>query len=750
MRKLFYVWLTMEETVSTRAIVLLQGILAIGLFCLPIHSVAQTSGGQTTAVAWMPENTVVLSNEMDARFARDYSILLKHLRIEWIVVDRPVVPEAVQNKNLIVLGRLSASYIGQIILDVMTAQDITTAGATPGEPVVLEKESPWAEDRRMVLCLGDDLITTRNAAEKALRAIIASSPPTSDWIRTTFDAPLDEAARETVERLCYAWDDEELPLQDLTMDVGAKPRARISAAQAADDVERLFHLFSHGYAGYAFFNQDGAFERAKAAILDEIAVQSRWSSQDLSRLFYEQLGFVRDCHTKIGEYRYSKHDDFWYDTELELTLGQAGYQFVSDDIRHTVLSVNGQDPHAYAFPSLNAQGDPIYRLGVLSAEEPEVLQLVVADGEQERCLDVALQRSDFGYYAKKYFREDTLGGVPVIRVRSFSDHHADALEPFVATGSAYKGEPVIVLDVRGNGGGNEDWPIRWIRGLTGKRAEAVFITAELNSKTSTAGRANTFAYMLDLYPDTASYQQGAERFARLAASYEDETVQASWLGPRYPQLPLIPNDTTLIIVTNSLVASSGEGMVMRASQAENVLLVGENTMGCLTLGNAGIFQLPNSRLKVHLPTNFGVYTDLEFREGKGLAPDLWVPAADAVNYAVAAVRSGTIRTQEPLSPAALEQRFVPENARARAQMKKFLPTLIIGLTVLSGIVIAFVNRRKPLQVTLLGGGWSIVGSVWLCMGNIIGLGFVGAGLICLVWGGINLWRSRRSPTADAV
>ena len=31
-----------------------------------------------------------------------------------------------------------------------------------------------------------------------------------------------------------------------------------------------------------------------------------------------------------------------------------------------------------------------------------------------------------------------------------------------------------------------------------------------------------------------------------------------------------------------------------------------------------------------------------FREGKGIAPDLWVPAADAVNYAVAAVRAGTI------------------------------------------------------------------------------------------------------------
>ena len=189
---------------------------------------------------------------------------------------------------------------------------------------------------------------------------------------------------------------------------------------------------------------------------------------------------------------------------------------------------------------------------------------------------------------------------------------------------------------------------------------------------------------------------------------------------------------------------------MRASQAENVLVVGENTMGCLTFGNAGMFQLPHSRLTVRLPTNFGLYTDLVFREGKGLAPDLWVPAADAVNYAVAAVRSGTISTQKPLSSAVLEQSFVPEDPWARTRRAKFVSALVTGLIVVAGIVMAFFSRRKPLQVTLLGGGWSIIGSAWLWMGNKVGLGFVIVGLICLAWGGINLWRSRRSSTADVV
>ena len=91
-------------------------------------------------------------------------------------------------------------------------------------------------------------------------------------------------------------------------------------------------------------------------------------------------------------------------------------------------------------------------------------------------------------------------------------------------------------------------------------------------------------------------------------------------------------------------------MVMRMSQAENVVVVGENTIGCLTFGNLSAHKLPNSRLTLCMPINFGIFLDREFREQVGLAPDLWVPAADAVNYAVAAVRAGTISTEQPISP----------------------------------------------------------------------------------------------------
>jgi hypothetical protein len=729
----------------TLSVLVTVAVVALSLVS-PMRSSAQAPPGDLT-----PDNTVVLANRVDARFGRDFSTLLKHLRLEWAILDRATVPAAVQDKHLILVGRLDARYSGEIIRGLLTAGEVEAIRAAEGQGVVLEKESPWMAGRRVILCVGTDLLSARDAAEDAVRAMIARAPPASDWIRTTFDAEPDEAVHATVDRLRFTWDDKELPLSELMMDVGARPRLRISAAQAAEDVERLFYLFSHGYAGYAFFSQDGAFEQAKGRILEAVSARSTWSAADLAQLFHEELDFISDCHMKIGEYAYGGHLDFWYDTSLELALAWEGYQFTDDETLYTVVSVNDQDAEAFVYPSLNARGEPIYRLGVLSNDEPAPLLLVAASEGEERHFEIALQRSDFAYYSRDLFREDEVGGIPVIRVRSFSDHHADALEPFVETASAHRGEPVLIVDARGNGGGNEAWPVRWIQGLTGQRAESVFIFSELNSKTTMAGRANVFAYMHDLYPRTDSYRLEAERFTDVAERYESGTYQLNWTGPRYPQMPLIPNDTTLILVMNSLVASAGEGLIMRASQAENVVLVGENTMGALTFGNAGTYQLPHSRLMVHLPINFGLYLDMASREEKGLFPDLWVPAADAVNYAVAAVRSGTIATHQPLSPATLQQPFVPEDPWARVRQEKTVLFLVIALIVVAGSVWAFFMRRKPHLVTITGAAWLAIGSVWrLWMKKPVGYGFLLLGVVGLVWGGINLWRAHRSPAESQV
>ena len=380
---------------------------------------------------------------------------------------------------------------------------------------------------------------------------------------------------------------------------------------------------------------------------------------------------------------------------------------------------------------------------MLSTESPPPLRLVAASAEGERRFEVKLQRSDFEYYAEDVFREDVLGGIPVVRVRGFGDSDPDELTRFVETASRLRGEPVVIVDIRGNRGGNEVWPIGWIRGLTGRRAESVFVFSELESKTNMVGRANAFHYWYSV-SGVSFYSDEIAQFASITEAFEKGTRQAGWSGPIYPQMSLIANDTTVGLVTNNLVASAGEGMVLRISQAENVVVVAENTMGCLTFGNLSARQLPHSRLMIWMPINFELFLDQESREEVGLVPDLWVPAADAVNFAVAALRRGTITTSQPLPSAILQQDFRPENRWARGWQLSLQTWPVVAGFAAGGLVWAYFMRRKPGLVAAIGGIWILLGSLMKVKKNqSVGTGFLVAGVICLVWSGINLLKARR-------
>ena len=126
---------------------------------------------------------------------------------------------------------------------------------------------------------------------------------------------------------------------------------------------------------------------------------------------------------------------------------------------------------------------------------------------------------------------------------------------------------------------------------------------------------------------------------------------------------------------------------------------------------------------------------MEFREEEGRKPDLWVPAADAVNYAVAAVRRGTITTSQPLPSAMLQQDFVPESPWTRFLTLRYAG--VAALFLAGGSVWAYFMRKKPRVVTLIGVIWSTFGSIWMVLEPQKPIGFAGllTGVVCLVWVG---------------
>ena len=141
--------------------------------------------------------------------------------------------------------------------------------------------------------------------------------------------------------------------------------------------------------------------------------------------------------------------------------------------------------------------------------------------------------------------------------------------------------------------------------------------------------------------------------------------------------------------------------------------------------------------EVWLPINFGLFPDLVFREEEGLAPDFWVPAADAVNFAVAAVRKGTIATARRLPAEWLQQEFVPEDPRHQRR-KVILACLFTTL----GFIWAVRARRSRFRLVVPGVVWLAIGVVWVVFGGAksklllaeLGMGLVALGLVLILSG----------------
>jgi hypothetical protein len=53
--------------------------------------------------------------------------------------------------------------------------------------------------------------------------------------------------------------------------------------------------------------------------------------------------------------------------------------------------------------------------------------------------------------------------------------------------------------------------------------------------------------------------------------------------------------------------------------------------------------LPNSKLNVSFGSELFIMPDLTEFEGKGFAPDLWVPSSKALSHAIAAIKKGWLK-----------------------------------------------------------------------------------------------------------
>ena len=369
----------------------------------------------------------------------------------------------------------------------------------------------------------------------------------------------------------------------------------VTAQQAAEDVTLAFRLLSYTYGGYHYFGDDEVFLPIRDSILAELESMKKIKTNDLWELLWESLSPIiadnhfdittEQCLINIHEREYSQSTYFVRDLYFDDPTGVD-----SEYVKRTI----GPD------------GALTYCLAAI-CHSPEQLPTTMTVEGIEHTLSWHLAQPILHSSSKeeKVFSETIVadGQLPVLHHYSFDGEH-ERMTEFATTGTSYKEEPLFVLDLRGNLGGNDGYAHSWLKNFCGKDV----IEKELwSTKVSTCYTVAKGGFV--------NSNGGVWRSSR-----SDGTL---W-----------ETDNLIFVLIDNNTASSGESFTNMLTLGKRVVLVGTNTMGALNFGNVNELYLPNSGIKLRFGTNCCFYQSLEQTEGIGYSPDLWVEPGDSLDAVV--------------------------------------------------------------------------------------------------------------------
>ena len=202
----------------------------------------------------------------------------------------------------------------------------------------------------------------------------------------------------------------------------------------------------------------------------------------------------------------------------------------------------------------------------------------------------------------------------------------------------------IVIDLRGNSGGDDTKGIELAEVLFGHPIEHPIKRQYRNQTPETIALAEnrikieTMNYQFngEKIPDylIEDLRESKERYAKaIKGEIPPEYIRTN-KGTGNRKNPVTGFKKPIYILIDSACGSSCEFTVAAFEWNNYVKKVGENTNGTFHFSNAGIAVLPNSKIKVMIPSQYSEYYDQRFIERIGFAPDIKVaPGGDAYTEA---------------------------------------------------------------------------------------------------------------------
>ena len=394
-----------------------------------------------------------------------------------------------------------------------------------------------------------------------------------------------------------------------------QPASGVSREDAARDIRFLFDLMKYGYAGYQYFGGDEAFLPIRDSMLEglaempdpmtSIALLEKILAPGLRPVIADNHFQLHNITLRAPPHSLRMSDDF------VLRPWRSGFVTIIDNVEYRLIEAALDDGRKIegVIPTLMREGEAAFAFGHFAQWEywddyrMSVLLESVESGER-RQLEVRLRALRNSGSPTILLHQYEISGVPVVINRTLSESFVspNAEREFRESGASLRGSPVVVLDLRGHGGGVPAPMLAWINAFTGSRpsgrAFGVF-----NLRSMSNGQGSGPAWTADI----ASFASA------------------------------LPNESLVIALIDNNVASGGDLIAGWLRELENVIFVGANTRGTLLTGGVVRNALPRSGLAVIFGAQLHLRPDFSQFEGVGFMPDLWAPPDQSLERVLAFV-----------------------------------------------------------------------------------------------------------------
>ncbi|NYB74157.1 hypothetical protein HZF24_08370 [Sedimentibacter hydroxybenzoicus DSM 7310] len=388
----------------------------------------------------------------------------------------------------------------------------------------------------------------------------------------------------------------------------------ISYEQAETDVELVFRIFKNCYSAYYYFGGDEAFEKAKEQVISDCKLAGEnLTVGTMQESLRKHLNFVTDGHFLVDNKQVFGKTEYYSNEERTFFKDEKGYYTEQKGKKRYVSSVEGSnDVEKYMKLSVNGKGILVHKLGVLSIDEIDMVDVAFEDSTENFELSLPELKDVSGAGIYSY---EEINNVPVVGMRSFIDQ--SACEQFNGAAEIIKNSKVSILDLRGNLGGHAYNVTRWLNiydPVLSDYSKGNIFAVRNSRANSYLGHIRYRADLPERNETTASnslaiYRTGINRWE----ISENMTFERS------------ENNNLLFVLVDTHTYSAGELLMSALRNKDNVIFVGTNSNGSLMSDDGVKIVLPNSKINIQCGSVLRFdYDETVFSEETGFRPDIWV------------------------------------------------------------------------------------------------------------------------------